>query len=159
MPERGRYFSMGNENFSVGERGAEREMRLQKACGSAELGQVASGSATQGLWLGNKKARSQVVGENRSRLPRRETVGEVRNGERLGSRTTTELTRKYTDLRSGLGEKDEHVAYHVSALDSAMTDKACREAEMYTLRSSSLVRASLDLQFLKNQDLYYQFFY
>ena len=41
-------------------------MKLVKACGLAELGQVASGSAMQGFWLGNKKVESQVVGEDRS---------------------------------------------------------------------------------------------
>ena len=37
------------EKFSGGEEGAQRGMRLLRARGSAELGLVASGSATQGL--------------------------------------------------------------------------------------------------------------
>ena len=55
-------------------------MRLLKACGSAELGQVASGTATQGLWLGDRKVGSQVVGEDQNRLRGRGTV------EKLGEK-------------------------------------------------------------------------
>ena len=44
--------------------------------GSAELGKVVSGSATQG------KVGSQVVGKDRIRLFGRGTVGEVRRGGR-----------------------------------------------------------------------------
>ena len=47
-------------------------MRLLRARGSGELGQVASGSATQG-----KKVAFQVVGEDWSRFPGRGTVDEV----------------------------------------------------------------------------------
>ena len=53
-------------------------MRLLGARGSAELSEVASGSAAQGLWLRNGKVGSQVNGIDRSRLPGRRTVGEVR---------------------------------------------------------------------------------
>ena len=56
----------------------ERRMRLRRACVSAELGQVPSGSHTQGLWLKNRIVGSQVVGEDRSRLPIRGTFGGVR---------------------------------------------------------------------------------
>ena len=66
------------KKFSEEERGAERRMRLLKARGSAELGKEASGSATQGLWLGDRKVGSQIVGEDQSRLLGRRTVGEVR---------------------------------------------------------------------------------
>ena len=76
------------------------------------LGKVASGSATQGLWLGDRKVGSQVVGKDRSQLSGIETVGEVR--------------REYTGLE--LGERDEQVACHVSAL--VMTEEACLEAEL-----------------------------
>ena len=41
----------------------------------------------------------------------------------------TERRREYTDIGLDLGEREEHVACHSSAL--AMTDEACREAEMY----------------------------
>ena len=57
-------------------------VRLLRARGSAELAKVASGSATQGLWLGGRKMRSQVIGEDRSRFPGSGTVGEVRRGGR-----------------------------------------------------------------------------
>ena len=41
---------------SVGEKGeAEKQIRLLRARASAELREVASGSATQGLWLRNRK--------------------------------------------------------------------------------------------------------
>ena len=66
------------EKFSGGDGEAERRMRLFGARGSVEHEQVASGFVTQGLWVGNKKVGSQVVGEDRSRLPERETVGKVR---------------------------------------------------------------------------------
>ena len=40
----------------------------------------------------------------------------------------TKRRREYTDLWLHLGEREEQVACHASAL--AMTDKTCREAEM-----------------------------
>ena len=64
---------------------------------------------------------SQVVDEDQSQIPGKETVGEVRRG---GRRAATERKREYTDL----GEREEQVACHASAL--AMTDEACREAVM-----------------------------
>ena len=56
------------KKLSGRERGAEGQVRLLRARGSAELGEVASGSATQGLWLRNRKVGSQVSGVDRSRL-------------------------------------------------------------------------------------------
>ena len=50
--------------------------------GSAELRKVASSSATQGLRLGDRKVRSQVIREDRNLLPGRGAVGEVRGGGR-----------------------------------------------------------------------------
>ena len=41
-----------------------------------------------------------------------------------------ERRREYTDLGLDLGKREEQVVCHVSALTLAMTDKACREAEM-----------------------------
>ena len=41
-----------------------------------------------------------------------------------------ERKRKYTDLGLDLGEKEEQVVCHASALVLAMTNKARREAEM-----------------------------
>ena len=102
-------------------------MRLLRARGSAELREVASGLATQGLWLRNGKVGSQVSGENRSRLPRKRTVGKVGRRGRRGRRAS-DRTNESTDLGSNLGEIEEHVVCHASAL--AMTDGARREAEM-----------------------------
>ena len=60
---------------SVGEKEEQKgQLRLLRACSSAELGKVASGSATQSLWLKDKKVGSQVIGNDRSRLPWRGTV-------------------------------------------------------------------------------------
>ena len=46
------------------------------------LGKVVSGSATQSLWLGDRKVGSQVVGEDQSRLPGRGAVRKVGRGGR-----------------------------------------------------------------------------
>ena len=98
-------------------------MRLLRARGLVKLREVASGSATQGLWLRNGKVGSQVSGINQSRLPGRRAVGEVRRGGRRGRRDST-------DLGLDLGEREEQVVCHASALALAMTDEARREAEM-----------------------------
>ena len=60
----------------------ERRRRHLRARDSAELRLVASGFATQDLWLGNRKVRSQVVGENQSRFSVRGTVGKIKREER-----------------------------------------------------------------------------
>ena len=74
---------------SVGKkRGAEGQVRLLRARGSAELRKVASGSATQSLWLRNRKVGSQVISEDRSRIPGRRTVREVRRRGRRGRRAS-----------------------------------------------------------------------
>ena len=72
--------------FSGRERRANGRVRLLRARGSAELREVASGSAMQGLSLRNGKVRFQVSGIDRSRFPGRRTVGEVRRGGRRGRR-------------------------------------------------------------------------
>ena len=100
-------------------------MRLLRARGgSAELGNVASGSATQSLWLGHRKVGPQLIDEDQSRLPGRGTVGEVRRG-RASDRAKERIRRFW--VRFGR-EREEQVACHVLAL--AMTDEARREAEM-----------------------------
>ena len=43
-----------------------------------EVGQVTSGSATQGVELGKRKVRSSMVSVNRGRLPRKRTARKVR---------------------------------------------------------------------------------
>ena len=78
---------------------------------------VASGSATQSLWLRNRKVGSQVSGVDRSRFPGRRTVGKLR-----------ERRRKNTVFGFDLGEREDQVVCHASAL--AMTDEARREAEV-----------------------------
>ena len=57
------------KKFSREERRAEEKVRLLRACGSTELREVASGSATQGLWLRNGKVGSQVSGKDQTQLP------------------------------------------------------------------------------------------
>ena len=51
----------------------------------------------EGLWLGDRKVGSQVVGENRSRLPGRRSFSEIKREGRASDRT------KETDLN----ERDE----------------------------------------------------
>ena len=85
----------------------------------ARLREVASGSATQSLWLKNGKVGSQVSGINRSRFPGRRTVGEKDEADEPAIER-----RECTDL----GEREEQVVCHGSALE--MTDEARREAEM-----------------------------
>ena len=64
----------------------------------AELREVASGSATQCLWLRNGKVGSQISGINRSRYPGRRTVGEVRRGGRQGRRASDKAKKRVEDL-------------------------------------------------------------
>ena len=105
-------------------------MRLLKARGSVELRKVASGSATQGLWLRNGKVGSQVSGIDRSRFPGRRTVGEVEEEEDEEGEPTIERRRECTDLGLDLGEREEQVGCHASALALATTDEAHREKEI-----------------------------
>ena len=66
--------------------------------------------------------RSQAVGEDRNDFQREEQLG------KLGKEKDEEKRRReYTNLGLDLGEKEEQVACHASAL--AITDEACREAE------------------------------
>ena len=46
-----------------------------------ELREVASGSATEGLWLRNGKVESQVSGVDRSRFLGKEQLGKLREEE------------------------------------------------------------------------------
>ena len=68
--------------FSGREKRAKGRLRLHRARGSAELREVASGSATQGLWLRNRKVGSLVSGIDRSQFSGRRIVGEIRRGGR-----------------------------------------------------------------------------
>ena len=67
---------------SAERRRSKRTSETLRKRGLAELGKVASGSATHGLWLRNRKVGSQVMGIDRSRFPRRGTVGKVRKKRR-----------------------------------------------------------------------------
>ena len=77
--------------------------RLRRARGSAELREVAFGSATQGLWLRNGKVGSQVSGIDRSRFPGRRTVGEVRRGGRRGRRASDRAKKRVYRFRVRFG--------------------------------------------------------
>ena len=77
-------------------------MRLHRARGSAELGKVAFGSASQGLWLRDRKVGSQVIGEDRSRFPGRRTVWEIRRG---GRRTSNRVKNKVYRFGVRFGRK------------------------------------------------------
>ncbi len=88
-------------------------MILLRARGSAELSEVASGSATQGLWLRNGKVGSQVSGTDRSRFTGRRTVGKLEEEE---GEPAIERRRECTDL----GETEEQVVCHASALALAI---------------------------------------
>ena len=63
-------------------------MRLLRARDSADFRKVVSCSATQGLWLKYRKVESQAIGEDRSRLLGRGTVGEVSRTGRCGRRAS-----------------------------------------------------------------------
>ena len=78
---------------------AERRVRLLRPRGLVDLGKVASGSATQGLWLGDRKVESQIIGENRSQLAGRGTIGEVRRRRRWGRRANDRTKEKIHRFR------------------------------------------------------------
>ena len=83
-----------------------------------ELGQVVSGSAAQGFWLGDRK-----LPKIEADLLRKEQLGNLGEGE---EEPATERSKACTDLE----EKDEQVACHASAMALAMTDEACLETKM-----------------------------
>ena len=56
-------------------------MRLHRARRSTELRKVVSGSATQSLWLRNRKEESQVSGIDRNRLAGKGTVRKLGAGK------------------------------------------------------------------------------
>ena len=68
----------------------------------AKLREIASGSATQGLWLGNRKVGSRLISEHRIRLPGKGIVGEARRG---GKVPATERKKEYTNLGLDWGER------------------------------------------------------
>ena len=85
--------------FSGREKKAKGQVKLLRLRGLADLKEVASGSATQGLWLRNGKMRSQVSGIDRSRFPGRRTVWEVRRGGRRGKEASDRAKKRVYKFR------------------------------------------------------------
>ena len=97
----------------------------------------------QGTWLGGARkgslwlcyagslAERQKSGISGNRRKPKSTPRERNSWEKLGEEEdepATERKKEYTHLGLDLGEKEEQVVCHASAL--AMTDEARREAEM-----------------------------
>ena len=59
-----------------------------------------------------------------------EQLGKLGEEDDEKEEPATKRRREYTDLGFDLGEREEQVACHVSALVLAMTDETRREAEM-----------------------------
>ena len=79
--------------FSGRERRAKRPVKLHGARGSAEVREVAPGSATQGFSLRNRKVGSQISGIDRSRFLGRRTVRKVWRGRRTSDRAKKRVYR------------------------------------------------------------------
>ena len=73
-------------------------MRLFKACGWAELRKVASGSATQSLWLEDRKVRFQVIGVDEADSLKEDQLGKLGEEEDEKEGPATERKREYRDL-------------------------------------------------------------
>ena len=86
---------------------------------STQLGQVASGFATQSLWLADRKVRSQVIGEDQTDSLEEEQLGKLGKEKNEEEEPATERRREYTDVGSNMEERDKHVAWHTSALEMA----------------------------------------
>ena len=71
--------------------------------------------------------RSQVSSIDRSQFPEEEQFGKLGEEE---DEPAIERRSECTDLGLDLGEREEQVVCHASALALAMTDEARREAEM-----------------------------
>ena len=106
------------------------QVRLHRARGSAELSEVASGSATQGAWLRNGKVGSQVSGKTEADSLGEEQLGKLEEEEDEEGEPAIERRRECTDLGLDVGEREEQVVCHASAMALAMADEARREAEM-----------------------------
>ena len=72
---------MGDARNSAKKRRSRKTNKTLQNMWLGGVREVASCSATQGLWLENRKVECRVVGVNQSRLPGR-TVGGVRREER-----------------------------------------------------------------------------
>ena len=113
-----------------GKRGSIKTNKTSQGTWLGEARKVTSGFVTHCFWLGNGKMRSQIIGEDRNRLPEKEQLGKLREQTNEEEEPATEQRKEYTGLELELGERDEQVACHTSALDLAMTHEAYREAEM-----------------------------
>ena len=71
---------------------------------------------------------SQVSGIDRSRFSGRGNLRKLGEEEDEEGEPATERKREYTNFGLNLGEREEQVVCHASAL--AMTDEARRETEM-----------------------------
>ena len=72
------------------------------------------------------------ISGNKSAKTEADSLGEEQFGK-LGEKKeepATKRRREYTDLGFDLGEREEQVVCHASALALAMTDEACREAKI-----------------------------
>ena len=76
--------------------------------------------------LAGKRNRGISSSRRRSK-PKLWKLGEERDEK---EKPATERRRECTDFESDVGEREKQVICHASALALAMTDKACREAEM-----------------------------
>ena len=85
-------------------------MKLLRAHGPAEFEKVASGCATQCLWLGDRKVGFQIVGKDQSQLPGRGTVGDVRKGGRRASDRTKERVHRFS-IRFGKEKRASRLLY------------------------------------------------
>ena len=105
-------------------------MRLLRARGLAELGKVALALLHRAFgWKAEKwdlrkwaKTADSSLGEKQLGK-----LGEEKDEEK---EPATEQSWEYTDLGLDLGEREEQVACHASALALQMTNEARREAEM-----------------------------
>ena len=84
----------------------------------------------QSLWLRNEKVGSQVSGIDEADSLGEEQLGKLGEEKDEEDEPAIERRRECTDLRLDLGEREEQVVCHASALALAMTDEARREAEM-----------------------------
>ena len=73
---------------------------------------VSSGSAIKGLWLGNRKVVSQVVGKTEADFLGEEQLAKL--GEEVDKKEepATQPRIDYIDFGSDSGEKDDYVTCH-----------------------------------------------
>ena len=102
-------------------------MRLLRARGSAKLGMIFSGSATQGFLAEKRKSEISANRRRPKPIPWENSLGKLGEEE---DEPAIERRREYTDLGLDLGEREEQVVCHTSVLALAMTDEARRDADI-----------------------------